>query len=286
MPQVETRKAPTFAGANLERATGDLIYFDGDVQSVPRGSIRTATAAPEDDQLAVRQIADVPVHAAGRDPQLPGGRKPRRSARRRRADRRDRDREADDRHHEQRPCADRAARACRLPWPPRCRGACLVPLATDREAGAGALPFGRRGRRWELRGRVADRSPGRDRAPDSAVRRDGATAGRGGGARAQLPDVRLARVAHAADGDPRPCRSARRGPRRGSRVASELARDRRSRGAAARAARRRHPRPRKARRSPLHGDAGGGRHGAACSTAPIRRSRRRRGDGRSTTASR
>ena len=57
----------------------------------------------------------------------------------------------------------------------------------------------------------------------------------------------------------------------------QLARDGRGRGAAARAARRRHPRPREARHAPLHGHDRGGRHGAARSTRRSRRSATRRG---------
>ena len=54
----------------------------------------------------------------------------------------------------------------------------------------------------------------RDRPPDRALPGDGGSARRGGAARAQLPDVRLARAAHAADRDPRPRRRAARGRRR------------------------------------------------------------------------
>ena len=63
---------------------------------------------------------------------------------------------------------------------------------------------------------VPANAPGELGAPVGAVRRDGGAAGRGRADGAQLPDVRLARAADAADGDPRPRRGAARGRRRGS----------------------------------------------------------------------
>ena len=113
-----------------------------------------------------------------------------------------------------------------------------------------------------VRRRRAAARAGRDRPPRRAVRGDGPAADGVRGARAELPDVGLARAAHAADGDPRPRSRARGGARRRTRGSRPLARDRRSGGGAARAARRRHPRPRQAERAPLHGAARGGRDGA------------------------
>ena len=60
-------------------------------------------------------------------------------------------------------------------------------------------------------------------------------------------------------------------------AAAGVARDRRGGGDAARAPRRRHPRPREARHAPLHRHARGGRHGRRCSTRRTRRTATRRG---------
>ena len=67
-------------------------------------------------------------------------------------------------------------------------------------------------------------------------------------------------------------------------AAACVARDGRGRGDAARAARRRHPRPGEARHASLHRHARGGRHGHARSTRRTRRTATRRGAARSTTA--
>jgi len=76
----------------------------------------------------------------------------------------------------------------------------------------------------------------RDRRPRRPLPGDGGQALRGRGARAQLPDVGLARAAHPADGDPRSRRGAAggRGHRRGD--TPGLADGDRSRGGAARGA--------------------------------------------------
>ena len=86
-----------------------------------------------------------------------------------------------------------------------------------------------------------------DRFGEMAVRLRG-----GGGARAQLPHVRLARAAHAADGDPRARRRVARGRRRRIPRRPSLARIVADEARAARPPRRRRARPREARRPPLH----------------------------------
>ena len=108
----------------------------------------------------------------------------------------------------------------------RRRCARVLPLAADHAARARPLRRGRRGLEGPLRRRGAARSRRRrDRPPRRPLPRDDRTARRGGGARAQLPDVRLARAADAADGDPRPCRGAPRGRRHRSGDDRRLARD-------------------------------------------------------------
>ena len=142
-------------------------------------------------------------------------------------------------------------------------GARLVPLAAHHAAGARARGRGGRGRRRPLRRRAAAAGEDEIGRPDAPVRRDGQAAQRGRGARAQLPHDRLARAAHAADRDPRPCRRAARGAGRGPGAARAVARGDRARVHTARAARRRRARPRQARRPPLHRPARGGRHAGA-----------------------
>ena len=65
------------------------------------------------------------------------------------------------------------------------------------------------------RSRSRDQGERRDRPARGALREMAARLAGGGGARAQLPDDGLARAADAADGDPRPCRGAPRGRRTG-----------------------------------------------------------------------
>ena len=142
------------------------------------------------------------------------------------------------------------------------RRARLLPHTQDHRARARPLRRGRRGLEGQLRRRGAARPRRRrDRPPRRPLPRDDRPARRGGGARAQLPDVRLARAADAADGDPRPRRRAARGRRQRPGVDRRLARDRRRGGGAARTARRRRARPRQARRPPVHRPDRGGRHG-------------------------
>ena len=76
------------------------------------------------------------------------------------------------------------------------------------------LELSRRRRRGRARALRRRRARGarrrRDPPPRGSLPRDGGPALRGRGARAQLPDVGLARAAHAADGDPRPRRGVAR----------------------------------------------------------------------------
>ena len=160
--------------------------------------------------------------------------------------------------------ADRAARDRARRRRDRRRPARRLSVAADHEAAARALLRRRRDRRRQLRRRgAAAAGQRRDIAPLGAVRRHGREARRVGAAVTELPDDRLPRAAHAADGDPRPCVGAARGrDRRSGRARGVARRDRRG-GAAPRAARRRRARPREARRAPLHRAPGRGGHGAA-----------------------
>src|SRR5262249_34208142 len=100
-----------------------------------------------------------------------------------------------------------------------------VPARRARPPG-GALPAGARaadgrGRdpaRSLRRGRARRARRRRDRRPGAELPRDGGAAQRGRAAGTQLPHECLARAAHAADGDPRPRRGAARGRRRRSRT--------------------------------------------------------------------
>ena len=160
----------------------------------------------------------------------------------------------------------------------------LVPVGTHHEAGPAAREGGGRGRRGSLRHeRAGGPGPRRDRRPRRLVPADDRASRGGRGARAELPDDRLARAPHAADGDPRPRRGAARGARRGSGDSHGLAERDRRRGGQARAARRRRPRPREARHAPLHGAARGSRHGSAARAGARGRSPRRRSGAGSTT---
>ncbi len=160
--------------------------------------------------------------------------------------------------------ADRAARDRAGRRRDRRRPARRLSVAADHEAAARALLRRRRDRRRQLRRRgAAAAGQRRDIAPLGAVRRHGREARRVGAAVTELPDDRLPRAAHAADGDPRPCVGASRGrDRRSGRARGVARRDRRG-GVAPRAARRRRARPREARRAPLHRPPGRGGHGAA-----------------------
>ena len=181
--------------------------------------------------------------------------------------------------------ADRAARAAFLGGARGRRRARAGICPADHRARARALG----GRRRDRRGALRRRRPGgagrrRDRAPRRALPRDGAPARRVGGARAQLPDVGLARAADAADGDPRARRRAARGRRRPTRSWPM----RRSRSSRTRPsgwpARRRRARPREARRPPVHRAHARRSTWAGCATAPIRPSPRRPGGVGSSTA--
>ena len=139
----------------------------------------------------------------------------------------------------------------------------VVRVAPARRPAAPPLARDRRGRGRELRRRACRcRAPGEighlaERFEEMAQRLHGV-----GGARAELPDVGLARAAHAAHGDPRP---RRRRSRRGSsttRGPSALARDRRGRGGRLERLVGDILDLAKLERAPLHGAARGGRDGA------------------------
>ena len=138
----------------------------------------------------------------------------------------------------------------------------LVSVATHRAADPAALRCRRRGCERQLRRQGAAERAGRARPPERARRRDGRPARSGRADGAQLPDVRLARAADTAHGDPRSCRGAARRRDRRPGAETQLTRDGRGRDAAAGAAGRRHPRPREARHESVHGDHRRGRHGA------------------------
>ena len=253
----ESRRPPTFAGAALEKATGDRIYFDGPVSPFPGEDPGLPRIDLQQDRLDVGELAHVRLHAAEARGRLLRGREP--GAGGEDDDRRDRGREAEDRDQPVRRLARAAARdrlGIRAARRDRVR---LVRVPAGRRSAAHALARDRRGRGRELRRRAAAARAGGDRAPGGAVRRDDHAAPGVGGARAELPDDGVARAAHAADRDPRPRRGAERGPRRRP---GALARDHHGRGGAARAPRRRHPRPGAPGRAPLHAPARGGRDGA------------------------
>ena len=91
----DSRRAPTFARANLEKATGDRIYFDGPVNPFPgeKSGLRPLDLKTID--WTSGEDADVRVHAARAEAHLPRGRAARCSSAQA-ADRRDRRREAED----------------------------------------------------------------------------------------------------------------------------------------------------------------------------------------------
>ena len=153
----------------------------------------------------------------------------------------------------------------RVPRRPRHRRrARALPLAPDHEAGAGALEGDGPGRRGTpRRGRAPGSRRRRDRPPHRALPGDDDPARRGGRARAELPDVGLARAADAADRDSRARRRAARGCRHRPGGGRGVARDHRRGGGAARTSRRRRARSRQARRAPVHRPHRGGRHGPA-----------------------
>ena len=272
--------------ANLERATGDRIYFTAACSPFPGEQSGLRPLASDDDRLDVGRDADVRVHAAGpraartsRSPHpVALGKTPIGAIV-----------VAKQKTDVDQPRAARSSGGSRS----RARSACSSPALLawylsrrDRPAGARALARRRRGRGGQLRRRDArERRPARSATSPSGSSEMTDAARRGRGARAELPHVGLARAADAADRDPRPRRGAARGRGRGPGAAHALARGRRGGGAAARAARRRHPRPREARRAPLHGAARGGRHGAARRAGLRDVQRARRGGARSTTAS-
>ena len=77
--ELRTGKKPiarrrTFAAANLERATGDRIYFVGPNPSPAEDAASGAAAI--DDRLDVRQVAQLRVHAAGPRSSVPRGCEP------------------------------------------------------------------------------------------------------------------------------------------------------------------------------------------------------------------
>ena len=220
-----------------------------------------ASVAAGADRLAHREVGHVRVHAARAAPSVPGRGQPDRIVRHH--DRCDRRRDAEDRHPPTGQLTDRPAgdrRGLRLAR----RGAArVVSVAADRAADPAALGCRRRSRERELRRQGAAERAGRARSSELARRRDGAPARHGRADGAELPDVRLARVAHSADSDPRSRRGAARGRDRRSGAQTELTRNGGGGDAAARAAGRRHPRPREARHEPVHGHDGRGRHGGA-----------------------
>ena len=223
--------APVFAAAKLEAATGDRLFYVGP-SVFPGDGVRP-------DAPVRRQDVGVDLRGADRIVTFeftPPGRGPRPSSpprircgseagdtavRRARSSR------------SRRPsCATRwvtliAAARARVPRRPRrrrraragtCRAGSPGPCSRSRTA-ADEIAEGR----YDVeRARGAGRR--RDRPPRRSLPRDGRAAGRGGGARAELPDVGLARAAHAADGDPRPRRGAARGRRRPIRSSPSVAR--------------------------------------------------------------
>ena len=260
----EEKAAPAFAAAKLEAATGDRLFFLGTVAVAGRGQRPDAGHARATSASICRRRGSSPSSSGRRGrTDVPRGRAPDPAGRRRPsfgylivAKPKDELRDA---------------------WVTLLSRLAIAFLFALVVVGALAFYLTRRITgpvlalsdaadevvEGQLRRRGAAR-PGRrrDRPPRRPLPRDDVAARRGRGARAQLPDVRLARAADAADGDPRPRRRAARGRRQRSRVDRRLARDRRRGGGAARPARRRRARPREARRAPVHGPDRGGRHGA------------------------
>ena len=130
----------------------------------------------------------------------------------------------------------------------------------------------------------------RDQPPLRAIQRDGGPVGGDRGARTAVPDVRLPRAPHAADGDQGPRRRDPRRPLRRPGARTGLARRRCGRDDPARATGRRRARPGEAQRPPVHGARPGGRcrrarRAGSCELrgggeAPRRRLPPRRGFGR------
>ena len=135
-------------------------------------------------------------------------------------------------------------------------------LAPHRAAARGARARGRRGRRGPLRRRGAGAHAGAARSSGSPTRFDEMTARLAESE--QLSRNFLMSVSHELRTPLTAIRGhvvrAARGRVRGRGVAAAVARGRLGGGDAARAARRRRPRPRQARRAPLRAPARGGRH--------------------------
>ena len=251
------------------------------------GLTRLATKRARRRGSPTRRAGDLRVHATGR----------RHEADRRRAAGSARSRNGGVRLARRREAGDRASRAMADPaGAPRARarsrgrpGGTALLVALPAAHGARPHPHSRDpGRR---RRSLRRRDPGfarqrRDLAPQRPLSADGRQARRGRAAQALVPDVGLARAAHAPDRDPRPRGGASRGDRHRARAGAKLARRDRVGGRPTRTARRRRSRSREAAGSPLHGSAGGGRPRDASSTMRTAPSPRRRAVARSTTGSR